>query len=287
MQRGVIAAPAIIHAYENGFTVERSLSPEELRYYALYWDKVVIPASNVVYLGIHEEEVLIQTGVISRPTVQFTGSISNADIGYILALSQAEVAKKLIEEEKTTDWVMHQIGPYLWLPPDFAKEARTLKFELVNLLPVPYADVPIPDILEFKERRRDELSGLHKYLDDAYLEVLRSPDAGLSGKIAIANLKAAISDLDAVSTERWQKTRKHDFSAELNVEGGNVVKGAAAGAIFDFFLSGMTIPVGAIAGAAMSMFKLSAKSTFTFEPAQRQLKLSYLSRARDEQIIVR
>ena len=287
MQRGVIAAPAIIHAHENGFRLERSLSPEELRYYALYWDKVVIPASNAVYIGIHEEEVLIQTGVITRPTVQFAGSFFGAELAHTFALSQAEVAKKLIAGEKTTDWVMHQFGPYLSLPTGFAKEVRTLRFELVDLLPVPCADVPIPDILEFKERRRDELSGLHKCLDDAYLEALRSPDVGLSGKIAVDNLKAAIAALDTVSTERWKKTRKYDFTAELNIDGGRVLHGASAGAVFGFFLSGMTIPVGTIAGAALSMIKLSAKSSLTFEPAQRQLKLSYLSRARDEQIIVR
>jgi hypothetical protein len=164
----------IIHAQGEGFTLERSLSPEELRYYALHWDKVVIPASNLVYIGIPEEEVLIQTGVIPRPRVQFRGSFSGAEVARTFAIAQSEVAKKLIAEEKATDWVIHQFGPYLTLPTEFATELRTLKFELVDLLPVPTADVPIPDILEFKQRRRDELSNLHKCLDDAYLEALRS-----------------------------------------------------------------------------------------------------------------
>jgi predicted butyrate kinase (DUF1464 family) len=113
------------------------------------------------------------------------------------------------------------------------------------------------------------------------------PDAGLVGKIAVTNLKAAIVALDAIAAERWKKTRKYDFSAQLNVDGGRVVQGMAAGAAFDFFLSGMTIPVATIAGAVASVFKLSAKASSTFEPAQGQLKLSYLSQAREERIIER
>ena len=265
--------------------LERSLSPEELRYYLLYWDKVVIPGSNLVYIGIPEEEVLIQTGVISRPRVQFSGSYSGAEVARTFAVAQATVARKLIAEEKATEWVMHQFGPYLTLPTEFAKELRTLKFDLVNLLPVPTADVPIPDILEFKERRRDELSNLHKCLDDGYLEALRCPDPSLGDKLALANLKAAIAAIDAVADERWRHTRKYDFSAELNLDGARVVQGMAAGAVFDFFLTGMAIPVATVAGAVTSVVKISAKASSTFEPAQGNLKLSYLSRARDERIV--
>lgn len=246
---------------------------------------MVIPGSSLVYIGIPEEEVLIQTGVVSRPRVQFSGSFSGAEVARTFAVAQAIVAQKLITEEKSTDWVVHQFGHSLVLPPGFAKQLRTLRFELIELLPVPSASVPIPDILEFKERRRDELGNLHKCLDDAYLEALRSPDAGLGSKIAVANLKAAITALDLVSTESWKRTGKYDFSAELNIDGGRVVQGAAAGAAFDFFLTGLTIPVGTVVGVVASLIKLSAKASSTFEPAQGQLKLSYLSRARDEKII--
>ena len=54
--------------------MERSLSAEELRYYILYWDEVVIPGNNLVYIGVPEEEELISCGAISRPRVAFQGA---------------------------------------------------------------------------------------------------------------------------------------------------------------------------------------------------------------------
>ncbi len=59
MDRGVIASPGIITPLSQGFRMERSISPEELRYYVMYWDKVVIPRNNLVYIGVPEEEDLI------------------------------------------------------------------------------------------------------------------------------------------------------------------------------------------------------------------------------------
>jgi hypothetical protein len=74
MERGVIALPALIDITLNGFTMKRSISPEEIRYYALYWDKIIIPGSNLIYVGIPEEELLIETGVVERSRVNFSGA---------------------------------------------------------------------------------------------------------------------------------------------------------------------------------------------------------------------
>ena len=67
MKRGVIAAPGIIRRLPTGFSIERSISPEEMRFYLLYWDHVVIPANNLVYISVPEEEELLACGAIERP----------------------------------------------------------------------------------------------------------------------------------------------------------------------------------------------------------------------------
>lgn len=285
MQRGVIASPAIISIHGDGFTVERSISAEELRYYAMYWDKVVIPGSNLVYVGIPEEDVLIETGVIERPRVGFSGNWGGADIGHSFALAQAAVAKKLIEEDKATDWVIHQIGTTLSLPSEFLEKRNTLRLDLINLLPVPSGDVPIVDVLEFKQRRADELNSLHLKLEHAYLEALKSPDQDLAGKLAIRELQEAIRDLQTVTSEKWQRTSKFDFSMELNLDGSRIAHGVAAGAAFDFFSTGLTIPVGSIIGGVASVFKLKANHSSTFIPAAKLDKLAYLSHAQTERLL--
>lgn len=284
MTRGVIAAPAIISIHGDGFTMERGLSPQEIRYYALYWDKVVIPGSNLVYVGLPEEEILIQSGVIERPLVGFQGSFGGADIGNTFAVAQSVVAKKLMEEEKSTDWVLHQIGNKLSIPKEYIEPKNSLRFELVNLLPVPDGATPIADILEFKERRKTEFNALHECIELAYIEALKCPDPDLGASRAIRELKESIENLETVSSEKWERTSKFDFATEFNLDGGKIVNGIASGAAFDFFTNAFTLPVGSIIGGVASIFKFKAGYSSSFKPAANNSKLAFLSHANNERI---
>jgi len=285
MTRGVIATPAIINIHGDGFTMERGLSPQEIRYYALYWDKVVIPGSNLVHVGLPEEDILINSGVIERPRVGFQGSFGGADLGHSFAVAQSVVAKKLMEEEITTDWVLHQIGNKLLIPKEYIGPKNSLRFELVNLLPVPDGGTPISDILEFKERRKTELNALHECIELAYIEALRCPDSALGTSKAIRDLKDSIDNLDSVSKEKWERTSKFDFATEFNLDGGKVVNGIASGAAFDFFTNAFTLPVGAIIGGMASVFKFKASYSSSFKPASNNSKLAFLSHAHNERIL--
>lgn len=285
MQRGVIASPAIINIRDNGFMMERTLSSEEVRYYILYWDKIVIPGTNLVYIGIPEEDVLIETGVIDRPKVGFSGSIGGADIGYSFALAQSAVAKELIQNDKTTDWVIHQIGTTLCLPSELLEKRNTLRFDLINLLPVPFNDVPIIDILEFKGRRSDELDNLHLKIEQAYLEALKSPDQDLSAKMAIQELEKAIRDLQTVASEKWPRTSKFDFSIDLNLDGDKIVQNIQTGAVLDFFSNGFETPICTLLGGLTSVLKLKTKDSASLISAAKQDKLAYLSHARKQGIL--
>jgi len=284
MNRGVIAAPGIIKPLRDGFVMERSISKEELRYYILYWDKVVIPGNNLVYIGVPEEEELIACEAISRPRVQFQGSFRGDQVTGALLACQSIVAEKLVRD-KTVDWVLHQIGDSLALPTDFASQQDTIRVALANALPVPDGEVPIHEILEFKQRRKDELIELHNSIDELYFEVLNSPDEGLATKKVLSRFQYAIQNLDKASHEKFKKTRKYDLSADLNINGKDIISGASAGALVDFFSNGFTIPIATILGAVVALIKISAKASFTFEPAKENTKLAYISNATKENII--
>lgn len=285
MNRGVIAAPAIIDIRGNGFTMERGLSSQEVRYYALYWDRVVIPGTNLVYVGLPEEDVLIETGVIERPRVGFQGSIGGADIGHSFAVAQSLVAKKLMEEDRSVDWVLHQIGNKLNLPSEYTESTNSLRFDLVNLLPVPSGSTPIVDILEFKHRRADELNSLHDAIDTAYIEALKCPDTNLGASRAIRELTNSIENLEAVSSEKWGRTSKFDFSVQFNLDGGKIAQGIASGAVFDFFTNLFVLPVGSIVGGMASILRLKASYGSSFKPAANNSILAFLSHAHKERII--
>jgi hypothetical protein len=284
MERGVIASPGIINRLPKGFQMERSLSIDELRYYILYWDKVVIPGNNLVYIGLPEEEQLIKSGAVERPSVGFTGRFEGDQVTNAILSCQSVVAQELVKD-KTKDWVIHQLGGECQFPNGFNQRRNIIRVDLASSLPVPTGDVNIYELLEFKEKRKDELYSLHAHLDDLYEQVLSSADQDLASKRAISDLAKSIADLDCVTNEHFDKTGKFDLSAELNLSGKDISVGAASGALIDFFATGMTLPIATIAGALISTIKVQSKATNTFQPASKNSKLAFLANAKREVLV--
>lgn len=284
MDRGVIAAPCIIRALDKGFIMERVITIEELRFYILYWDKIVIPDNNLISIGVPKENELLACGAISRPIVNYQGSYQDDQVANAILSCQSVVAKELVQD-KDVDWVLHQIGGSLAILDEFAHEQNSVRVSLANALPVPSGDIQFQDILEFKRRRADELAELHSSLDELYFEILDSPDQDLMAKAVVSRLQKAIQNIDNVSNEKFEVTKKYDLSAELNLSGNDVIKGAGAGALFDFYSNGLTIPIATIAGAIIPLIKISAKVNVTFEPAKENQKLAYLTSASKEGIL--
>lgn len=284
MDRGVIAAPSVIRPLDQGFIMERGITIEELRFYILYWDKIVIPDNNLFSVGVPEENELLACEAISRPKVNYQGSYRGDQITNAILSCQSVVAKELVQD-KDVDWVLHQIGDSLAILDDFACEQNSLRVSLANALPVPIGEIQFQDILEFKRRRADELAELHSSLDELYFEILDSPDQDLMAKAVVSRLLKAIQNINNVSNEKFEVTKKYDLSAELNLSGNDVITGAGAGALVDFYSNGLTIPIATIAGAIISLIKISAKVNVTFEPAKENRKLAYLSSASKEGIL--
>jgi hypothetical protein len=285
MEKGIIAAPARVSGSGPSFRSEKGLSSQELRYLLLYWDKVVIPTTNIVHLALPDEDEMISTGIISRPRIVFSGLFNGETIAAAQVLAQTKVAKQLIEQDHTTDWVIHQIGNEVILPPNEVIRQQAIKIELVNTLPVPDESVPIPDILEFKRRRSDELKQLHEALDNLYLEILASPDPALKTKAAVSNLTTAISDMQKSAFERWKMSKKFDISAEINLNLKDIITRAATGAVFDFYSNLFAIPIGTVVGIATSLIKIKARVSLIFEPSKEKRVFSYISHAHGEGLL--
>lgn len=286
MNRGIIAPAGIVTKLDKGFTMERSLSIEELYYLIMYWDKIIIPSNNLVYIGIPQEEILISSGAIERPKINCQGSFNGDMIANLLLSSQSIVSKELMKDT-STDWVIHQIGDEAVYPENFNVKKNIIQINLANALPVPNKDISIYEILKFKEVRKDELNELHNSLDELYLNILSSPDSILESKKSISKLKNDIEVLNKVSKEKFKTTKKYDLTTELNLNPKDISYGAIAGGIFDFFSTGYTIPIGTIIGASLSAIKINAKASMSFAPASQNTKLSYLSKASNENILIK
>lgn len=280
MKRGIIAAPGIIEPSAEGFSVKPSLTAEDIRFFILYWDKVIIPTNNIVHFGFVDEDDLVGCGAIWRPRVQHQGKITGMEI----LKGQCEVAAAMMKD-KSTDWVIHQTGNQFHIPEESATLRNVIRINLAGSLPVPSQDININEILEFKERRSDELRVLHSTLDEIYLEVLSSPDSNLANLKAVEKLRDDIRNLNKVSAEIFKSDKKFDLSTEFNVVGKDVVLALAGGAYLDTLIGVSSFPIAAAIATLASTIKISFKASKTFTHIGTTSKLSYLSRASREDIL--
>lgn len=197
---------------------------------------------------------------------------------------QCIVATELVKD-KSIDWVLHQFGAESAIPSEFGLQKNIIRVDLVKALPVPSPDTPIDEILQFKESRRDELRELHNEMDRLYELILTAPDQEFASKKEVFDFSERIKDLDKVANERFGRTRKFDLSVELNISGRDISLGASSGVIFDIYASGLTFPIGTVVGALASMIRITSKATNTFQPAENNSKLGYLSAAQREGIV--
>lgn len=288
MQRGIVTTPVILGEPTKGYNlnIERFLTDEELNYYILYWDKIVMP-KFAIHLGLKNEQELIQCGVLSRMPFH-SSNISSADLPRLNVSAQYTAVDELRKSEPGTDWRIHQIGSRLNSPYDFSVNSpfkERISIELMGLLPVPQSGVNLHDILEFKERRCPELTALHSYCDDLYLEVLNSADPNLQRARNFTKLKKAIDDLDRINSQGWQSPIKFnlDISSEFDIS--NIRAGYA-------MLLGATqspVPITtAILGGALSVAEGFVKIKVELRSVRKSNGINhmvYLSNAKQEGIL--
>lgn len=288
MKRGIITNTGKMGRIDDrGVSISRNISNQDLNYYLLYWDKIIMPTNNLFHLAIQNEDEIIKTGILERPRVQFSSwSSKNQDASYDpFVIAQSMVANKLISEDNTTDWTIHQMGEQIVVGNEQKKEFNSIKLELQNCLPIPDQAVNFQEILEFKEKRKDELVALHSTIDDLYLDILKSPDVDFEKRKCVSELSNAIQNLETSSKEKFSAISKYNFTTELNINGKDIALAMGGGAAFDFFTTGMNIPIGTVLSGLASMIKIKANKTVSVEKAENKLKLSYLANASKKEII--
>ena len=281
LKRGIIAASNAIYKVPQGFIIGQAPSLNKLRYYSLYWDKVVIPKFDFIpdELQVPQEEGFISAGILVRPeteTLPFGEPRKEAWVGLMLR-SQSQTAKNLMQE-KDTDWVMQQEGFNLTFDEEHTVERNTLRIALAGCLPVPLGKVDVYDILEFKENRRDELLALHNFLDELYQQVLLSPDQSLASKKAMSNILESIDNLNKVTQERFKIFTRENLSSLFNLYGAEIGKGVVLDAVATHF-TGVAFPIATVSNVINASIKVSVQKTAIFKPASENLKLAYLSSA--------
>ncbi len=227
MKRGVVFTVRELLKVNGGkgFTTGRGISTEELNYLMLYWDKLVSPTNNFIHLSLENEEELENCGVLYRPRFTQQGGMDGARMTEFHAFTHVEALNMMRKNEREVDWRMHFFNNEVSIHEEAAQQKEVVRFELAELLPVPPKDTPLQEILEFKERRSDELQALHGYLDELYFEVLNSGDFNLQRAKALSGLRASLDDLNKLNGQGWRSPIKFNLSTAFEFDLNQIVNG--------------------------------------------------------------
>lgn len=235
------------------------LHPEELRYGLLYWDKLVWPTSRAIHIaGGHEEEYLASIGVLERPAYTVMGDVAQGLLNSVL------IAHQDLSAKQPRAWALLEGENSISYQRDVVSKPQALSIELLRAIPIPQDDVPLPEILEFKEKRRDELMLLRAELERLESKAKLSNDYAEFIEISKGDIDKACSDVLKVSSE-WQfpvvladKSFEFSFDAEKMVTAYGLASGATFMTGVDTVLPGASHVIALTAGVA-SQFLVSAK----------------------------
>ncbi|MEN8398681.1 DUF6236 family protein [Acinetobacter towneri] len=204
MERAIITAHYSSFKIPSGEITEK-VTLDDLLYYSLYWDHVLIPCNNGFYNELPQEESFIESGAIIRPQFQH-GSINSNDLQNIASRELIESFKFFKDKNPDIDFSIHHniFNAFDDLNyPDLIKQ-QAIRLELANLLPYP-SNTNIYDLLEFKEKRKDELGDLHQYLTNIYLDIVNTSHSQDLKKLQVmSDFEKALLNLNKSMNENFK-----------------------------------------------------------------------------------
>lgn len=283
LERGIVAPAGIMSISGTSMHIERTYSPEDIFYYAMYWDKIAIPTSSAFHCGLPLERELISSGILERPQLPVVGTV---DIAQHTHWTFGEIAKQKLKEDKS-DWMIHHMsGDPIYLPQHSTKQ-DSIRLKITKALPIPSNDgnFSLDDLLEFKLRRASELEGLHTTMDKL-LKKIHYEEVNVIQKTELKRFENAINELDKTVFERFKIYKKSDFEVNLDLKGDALIALALNAPVIGSALLTSEIPVATLATSIFSVFSLSKKYGVTFNQYnQGDYNLEYISSARSENII--
>ncbi|WP_372438134.1 DUF6236 family protein [Pseudomonas chlororaphis subsp. aureofaciens] len=193
----IISAPTRI----DGSTVQLAstrLNPQELRTSLLYWDRLSMPTSNMIHITPEQDaQFLIDSGVLYAPKFNLIG-----DFGLALAKLPG-LALMEYEKSHLGMWSLGGGENSILVKSGFSISNAGTSLQLYNAMPAPGPDVPLAEILLFKQKRRDELQSFRFYIESLTREIESSTDSEEELNKKLSELDKACSDLATVCRE-WR-----------------------------------------------------------------------------------
>lgn len=263
-QRGLVISPPLEIEGTRLLVKSSYLDPQELRFSLFFWDHLVWPSSRAIYLASGpDEKFLEEAGILTRPDYTFNGDgATGLALGQIQAFndlnSRAPGMWSLATGENTFQW-----------KEGFLEEDTGTLVELHRAIPIPRQDVPLAEILEFKQRRDPELLLLRHQMDSFVAEIEKAGDKEAALEQRLRELDSACADLLTVGRE-WQfPVYLSNFKASFSFNPGKFA-GAVGGTWAATANYGLPLPAAAAAaGIAGLVSTLDVKADYGLRSMRR------------------
>lgn len=235
------------------------LDPQELRNSLLYWDRLLLPTTNIIGGGSTEEISFLKTsGILETPTYRINGPVaSEMKILPWRALEACEIHNPGM-------WSVGGGSNSIQVANSGHTGTSGCQIQLYNALPTPEKNVPLAEILDFRRLRRAELLAFRSHMDSMVKEIEGSSDSDESLKQRLKELDKACADLATVCRE-WQTPFKlTNLKATFNLSLEKAFTSAAKTwiALEKTELDYTAKALGASLAAVSSQFKLEREISF-------------------------
>ena len=238
------------------FSKGAGIDPLELRRAVLFWDRLNKPSNNLITFGLSDdEEFLVKCGILEEMKVR--AKPISGKFGFIYS-QQHLAAFSELEKREPGHWSMSEGENSFNLQAGSGfSDGRGALVELHRAIPLPTKDVPLEDLLNFKEKRRDEIISLTLELDGLFSRVTNAQDTQFELARAAREIDQRCSDVISVGKEAKIKFSLSDFTygVSLEINSTNLLASGAVGAIMGTTI-GLPL-VGAVIGTASSFIKFN------------------------------
>lgn len=218
-ERGLVLSGAVGRDAEGKPISLAPPSASELRQFCLFWDRLDYPCHDFnEVVSDPDLSFLIASGVLERTTFayQFPPSLAGSPIDQGDIIQGPAEVFAVAEGREPGQWSLARGLDGATFATDDLAWGRGLLFELHNAIPVPAADVPLADVLDFKAKRSDELQALRQELGAIYQLVLDAPDAAHAYRHHLDRLDKALADAVKVSRESKFPIQLSNLQAKLD-----------------------------------------------------------------------
>lgn len=267
--RGIILSNPMNISGSSVSIENSSLDASELRRALLFWDLVAWPASNGIYFsGGPDEDFLISEKRLVRPKFNMNG-----DAAAGLSMAFIETLKTL-EQKRPGQWMMSNGGSSLALSGKELLNDRGVLTTLSNFIPVPMHDMPLEDVLRFKDKRLPEVMALRSGLDRLYQDWVNSEDQEHQLRLAINVVDMASADMIKVARENSTPFTLSSWKMSFSISPVDALKGFLGGKVF-----GLDTVSSLLVGAAST---ISFSKDVGLKSAERNSPFSYIASIHSE-----